>query len=119
MSPTQRSLKHLREQGYTAQVVERWNAWAKVRVDLFSWIDIVAIRHDRTGVLGVQCTSDSNVAARLAKARVTNELGTWLAAGNRLVIHGWGKKGARGARKTWTLREVQVTNPVIAKGDTT
>jgi hypothetical protein len=30
MSPTARSLAHLRELGYTAKVVEHWNAFAKI-----------------------------------------------------------------------------------------
>jgi hypothetical protein len=35
MSPTQRSLAHLRRLGYQARVVERWNPFARVRQDLF------------------------------------------------------------------------------------
>ena len=37
-SPTQRTLKYLRDKGYTAQVVEHWNAFAKRRIDLFGVI---------------------------------------------------------------------------------
>ena len=42
-SPTQRSLKLLRDEGYTAQVVERWNPHARVRQDLFGVIDTAAM----------------------------------------------------------------------------
>lgn len=93
-SPTQRSLKYLRDQGYEAQVVEKWNQWAHVRVDLFGWIDIVAV-HPQLGILGVQTTTDSHVSARALKARQNKALGHWLRGGGRLVLHGWCKKKNR------------------------
>lgn len=118
-SPTARSLKHLREQGWTAQVVERWIPGANLRKDLFGGIDIVALRKQylgnnqnitvHNGCLGVQSTSDSNVSARREKLLAIPELKLWLECGNRLVIHGWAKKGPRGKPKLWTLREVELT----------
>lgn len=113
-SPTSRSLKHLRAQGWTAQVVERWIPGANLRKDLFGGIDIVAIGGtDEIGpmfdTVGVQSTSDSNVAARREKMLAIPELKLWLECGNQLVIHGWAKKGPRGKPKVWTLREVKLT----------
>ena len=35
MSPTQRSLHHLKALGYQARTVERWNAFAKIRQDVW------------------------------------------------------------------------------------
>lgn len=65
MSPTQRTLQHLREAGYPlVQVVERWNPHARVRQDLFGIIDVVAVGAD---IVGVQATSGSNVSKRTAK----------------------------------------------------
>ena len=55
MTPTQRSLKYLREQGYTVAIVERWNAFAKIRQDLFGFIDLLAIKPGET--LAVQTTA--------------------------------------------------------------
>lgn len=52
--------------GYTAAVTERWNPHAKVRQDLFGFIDVLAFRPDR-GWLLVQATSGSNHASRVAK----------------------------------------------------
>jgi hypothetical protein len=94
VSPTQRALKHLRTLGYQAQVVEKWNAYAKVRIDLFGCIDIIAVR-DGEPVLGVQCTSHANLAKREAKCR---ELGqAWLSTGSRLEAWAWRKlKGQKG-----------------------
>lgn len=94
-SPTQRSLKYLREAGNEAQVVERWNAFAHIRVDLFGWIDIVAVNPQVHGILGVQTTTAANVSARALKARGNKALRAWLLAGGRLALHGWHKKKNR------------------------
>lgn len=109
-SPTARSLAYLRQRGALAAVVERYNPHAKRRVDLFGFIDIVAV-DAQPGALGVQATTTANVSHRLDKLRTeaAANMRRWLAAGNRLVIHGWAKRGARGARKTWTLNERVIT----------
>lgn len=102
MSPTARTLKLLRDEGYLCQVVEHWNAFARRRVDLFGVIDVVAMRAGEVGLLGVQCTSAANAASRLTKARETPALGVWLSCANRFEVHSWGKRGGRGERKLWT-----------------
>lgn len=108
-SPTQRSLKHLREGGWSVQVVERWNPYAHVRVDLFGFGDIVAVKADGK-ITMVQTTSGSHVSHRIEKAKaIAGPLIAWLLAGGRLVVHGWAKRGARGEVKRWTLREVELT----------
>ena len=89
MSPTERALKHLRGLGYQAQVVEKWNAFAKIRKDLFDCIDIVAVRPGLP-VLGVQCTSHSNIASRFAKSLVLGQM--WLSTGHmELEVWAWRK----------------------------
>lgn len=108
ITPASRSLKYLREQGYTAQVVERWNAYAKVRVDLFGIIDIVAIHPKKKGVLGIQATSTTNISHRYKKAMENSALYIWLQAGNKFVIYGWSKKGKKGKRKLWELTKREV-----------
>src|ERR1700676_5404113 len=55
MSSTVRTLAVLKKEGYTAQVVEYYNQFARRRIDLFGIIDIVALRPDET--LGIQTTS--------------------------------------------------------------
>ena len=104
MTPTQRSLKHLREQGCTVDVVERWLPFAKVRKDLFGCLDILAIAPDGTTV-GVQTTSGSNVSARVAKITAHENLPVMRRAGWRLLIHGWRRNSAG----KWVLREVDVS----------
>lgn len=93
--PTQRTLALLRNAGYMAAVVERWNAHSKVRQDLFGWIDVVAVRPDKPGVLGVQCTSASNLSSRVKKILAADTAYPWLAAGNRVWVLGWKRVGKR------------------------
>lgn len=103
-SPTARSLALLRQEGWTAQVVERWNPYAKVRHDLFQCIDILAI--NGKAVLGVQATSGSNISARLSKIASLPAATLWKASGGLLEVWGWRKVGARGKRKTWEVRRI-------------
>ena len=102
-SPTQRSLKWLRQRGFTAAITERWNPHAKVRQDLFGFIDIVAL--GLYGITAIQTTSGNNVAARISKIRDLPAAKTWLDSGGMIRVHGWRKVGARGARKLWECRE--------------
>lgn len=109
MSPTQRTKAKLKAEGWPlVAITERWNPFAHVRQDMFGFIDLLAVRANET--LAVQTTSGSNVAARLAKIRSLPAHRDWLASpSRRLVIHGWRKVGARGERKRWECREVEVT----------
>ena len=106
VSPTQRSLALLRKDGYTAQVVERWNPHAMIRQDLFGCIDILGIRS--MAILGVQACAASSASARVKKSMAEPKLKTWLLAGGYFVVQAWGKKGARGARKTWQCRSIWI-----------
>lgn len=108
MSPTQRALAHCKKQGWHAQVVERWNPYAKVRHDLFGCIDIVVLDGLGGGPLGVQVTSGSNVAARLTKARAEPRITAWLQAPARFEVWGYRKVGPRGKRKVWDLRRESI-----------
>ena len=103
-SPTQRTLKHLRDNGCElVQVVERWNPFARVRQDLFGIIDIVAIRDGQT--IGVQATSLSNVNARIQKIAESDAAAALRKAGWTLLVHGWGKQ----SNGRYRLREVDVS----------
>lgn len=106
-SPTQRSLKLLRDRGFTAVITERWNHHAKLRQDLFGFIDILALNIP-VGILAVQTTTGANLAARIAKIQALPAARVWLEAGGLIVVHGWRKAGARGARKLWECREVRL-----------
>jgi hypothetical protein len=100
-SPTQRSLKLLKEQGYLTYVTEYYNAYAKVRKDLYGFIDIVGIHSKETGVLGIQTTTGSNLSARIKKAEGLEGYWAWLASGNDVEFHGWRKIKAGRKVATW------------------
>lgn len=100
-SPTQRTLKHLRDQGCIAQVVEKWSPHAKIRQDLFGVVDVLGITPEGV-TIAVQATSGSNVSSRVQKI-ADAPMTPWMRkAGWKLVVFGW-RKNSKGK---WTLREV-------------
>jgi hypothetical protein len=113
VSPTQRSLAHLRGiAGEMVGVVEKRLPRQHVTQDLFGFADIVAVIPGMPGTIYVQTTSGPNVAARLTKMRaepIASRVRACLAAGNTVMVHGWRRAGPRGKRKVWTLREVVLT----------
>ena len=92
VTPTQRSLAYLREQGYHCEVVEKWNSFTKQRKDLWCWCDILAIR--RGEVLAVQVTA-SAVSDRIKKIMASDTLALVREAGIRIEVHGW-RKNSKG-----------------------
>ena len=106
MSPTARTLAMLRNEGYTAQVVERYCHFSRRRIDLFSCIDIVALHPGQT--VGIQATSGANHSHRRDKAVAEPKLREWLLAGNRFEIWSWSKKGPRGKAKRWVERREEI-----------
>jgi hypothetical protein len=88
VSPTQRSLAHLRELGYHVEVVEKWNSFTKQRKDLWGWADLLAIKKGE--VLAVQVTA-SAVSDRLKKIMASDTLAFVRDAGIRIEVHGWRK----------------------------
>lgn len=92
-------MKYLRDNGYVAAVVEKWNSFSRTRQDLFGFADIIAFNDDE--VLLVQTTSSSNVAARRTKI-YENELSRkWrkrsktMFGPRRVEVHGWKKVKGR------------------------
>ena len=102
MTPTQRSLKYLREEGYTVAIVERWNPWVNIRQDLFGFIDLLAIRKDET--LAVQVTA-SGVSSRLKKISESELLPKVREAGWKIQVHGWRKN----SKNKYVMRIVDIS----------
>lgn len=101
-SPTQRSLAEMRKRGFLAAVVERWNPHARIRQDLFGFVDVLAV--GAREVIAVQPTSGSNVSSRVRKIAEHENLAAVRKGGIRILIHGWAKRKGR-----WRLREVDLS----------
>lgn len=99
-SPTQRSLKLMRDQGYLCEITEKWNVFAKIRQDLYGFVDILCVKDGKT--VAVQTTSYSNMSARIKKIQGLESYPIVRSAGWEIVIHGW-KKDKAGK---WMVREV-------------
>ena len=95
MSPTQRTLAALRADGWHAEIVERWIPGANIRKDLWGFADIICLRNGSVP-LAVQCTSASNVAARVKKITESPLLPMVRAANIAIEVWGWRKLKASG-----------------------
>src|SRR3990167_7446831 len=91
LSPTQRTLKALREQGAIADITERYIAAIHIRKDLFGFIDLVALVPGK-GIVGVQCTSDTHRADHKDKILANEHAPEWLKYGGEKKLWTWGKK---------------------------
>jgi hypothetical protein len=114
MTPTQRTLKLLRFQGFIAQVTEHWNGFARRRVDLFGFGDIVAmsapgVSPQYNGLWLVQTTSGTNHSARRNKIlqECRKEFERWTALGGRVVVVSWAKRAGRWQPRWEELSAVQ------------
>ena len=116
LSPTQRTLRALKEQGREAAIVEKWNAYAGEhgkRIDLFNIIDVLALDPIR-GVIGIQCCGGSGYSAHYNKITEEHSIETinWLSTpGTKLEIWAWRKlklhRGSKAMR--WTPKIVEIT----------
>lgn len=118
MTPTQRSTKYLRDEGFIVAKVEQRLHMPKapypITRDAFYFGDLL-VAHPREGVALVQVTGGQggNLAARVSKIilkpsdeeepDVEDLAYQWLEAGGRIFAHGWAKRGPRGKQKRFTL----------------
>jgi hypothetical protein len=119
--PCQRSLAHLRREGWTVCIVEKWipprgNMKFGVRIDAFGFGDLLACRQrdivhvseKNQEIALVQTTDASSFSKHKLKILAIPEFRKWKDAGGIVLLHGWRKgpkDGIRGARKVWQLRE--------------
>jgi hypothetical protein len=115
----QRSRKLLQEQGYDTWIVEKpYNPYTKKREDLFHLFDVVGIKSNVPGITGIQaCGEDCMPHIKKILERYCDDAGkkwppnpylsTWLKAGNSAFLWSWRKRGERGKRKTWELKEIE------------
>ena len=109
MSPTQRARAFCKAQGWTSQIVERFNIYAKVRQDLFGCLDLVVLDGQGGGPLGVQVCAGASHAARRTKMLAEPRLLEWLRSPARAEIWSYSRRGAARKRKLWTLRRETLT----------
>ena len=117
LSPTQRTLRLLRQEGCLCGIVERFNTFAGpivkgrrvgIRQDLFQFIDIVAILP--IGICGVQ--SCGQAFSEHNKKILENEIAPeWLKAGGFIYLYGWRKLVKRRGlkQKIWSPRIKEYT----------
>jgi hypothetical protein len=106
-SPTARALAELRKLGALAQVVERWSQFAKVRQDLFGFVDLLYVLG--ANIVAVQVTSGGNHASRKAKIVAEPRARVWLEAGGLIELWSYSLKGKVGKRKLWSCRKEAIT----------
>lgn len=107
-SPTSRTLAKLRKEGWTCQIVEKYNTFIKRRIDLFNFIDIVAIKGNET--MGVQTTSDrtgGNSGERVRKIQANEYYLKVKEAGWKIIVHAWKSKKV-GKRKLWNCKVIEL-----------
>jgi len=112
VSPTQRALAECRKRGWTAQVVEKWVAPARRRIDLFGVIDLIVLDGQGGGPLGVQITSGQHHGERITKALEEPRLKLWMQSPARFEVWSFAKRSIKlgGPRKVWKLRR-SAANP--------
>jgi len=111
VSPTARTLLALRKSGYRAAVCEKWNPHAKVRQDLFNFIDLIAVGEGR--IWGVQVSMMGDRTRRLEKLTtppVEAAVRDWLVAGGRVSILAWTKHQPKKGRvrHRWTAVDTRL-----------
>ena len=104
-SPTQLTLATFRTLGWSVEIVEHWNAHAKIRQDFGGMFDLIAWRPcegERSaslpepsggGIVGIQVTDLTHVANRCHKIACNGYAVSWLSAWGRIQVWGWGLSG--------------------------
>lgn len=113
-SPTQRTIRELKNQGMKCAIVEKWNAFVGphgIRQDLFGIIDVIALDPVR-GVVGIQSCGQafSSHYKKLTEERAEETIDWLTTPGTALEIWGWRKiKVKRGGKATrWAPRVLEI-----------
>lgn len=125
LSPTQRTIRELKNQGRSYGIVERFvqRPWQPhgIRIDLFGFLDLLVLDAER-GIVGVQCCG-SDFAAHYRK--ITEDCAEmameWLYCGGKIELWGWRllkqKRGGKAVR--WTPRIKDITLADFSESETT
>jgi hypothetical protein len=101
---TVKSRDRLKAEGFAlVETVERWCSFARVKHDLFTIIDVLAVGAGET--LAVQVTSRDNMSSRRKKIYESPAFPELVRAGWRIELHGWSKEKNRWQVKVEVLSE--------------
>ena len=128
-SPLERSKALLEEDGYAVWKVERPASMYQPTLDLFNCMDLLAIRPDRLGSVGIQCCGEDVMPhvhkilegytldklkkvdgiPQIVKTVVEPNpyIKIWLEAKNTFFIWGWRLRKHEGTRPTYQLRQIE------------
>jgi hypothetical protein len=127
MTPTQRTIRELKNQGRKCGIVERFNSFVGphgIRQDLFGIIDIIALDPER-GVIGVQaCGQDfSGHYKKITIDRAQETIDWLMTPGAVLELWGWRKvklkRGGKAMRWKPRVREILLRDVIGRGGDET
>lgn len=114
LSPTQRTIRALKDQGMICGSVEKFNPYVGehgIRQDLFGFIDIVALDTSK-GIIAIQSCGQSFSAHRNKLLEERNDaVYEWLRCGGKIELWGWRKvKLQRGGKALrWRPRIADIT----------
>ena len=124
ITPTQRTIAYLKDQGLICGIVERWIMNPRlpgggIRKDLFGFIDVITVSK-ADGIMAIQsCGSDYSGHLKKITIEKAEEATAWLEAGGKIILMGWRKvKKAPGLKlEVWKPRIQEITLETISKAN--
>lgn len=113
-SQSPRTAEILRDRGYFVEKVEQVVHGTFIKRDCFGAFDLLAVKADEQGALGVQICASDRKADHVAKLREIEAVWAWLRAGNRILLHSWRKRKERHpvtgnwGTAQWAVVEIQL-----------
>lgn len=103
----QQSLKLLREDGWTAEIVEYWHAFGKVKIDFCNFSDILFFKPG-AGIHACQVTNRREIAPHIKKILAEPRALIFVKAGGRILLHGWDRHSADGKKPKWRCKGIEI-----------
>ncbi len=113
VTPTQRSLRLMRGDGYYCEITEHYNSFTRRRNDLLGFCDILCLKKDHSPIL-LQTTA-AGISSRIKKILEEDKAKLALQCGFKILVHGWRplaaykKDGSRAKKDRWEPK-IRVVN---------
>jgi len=113
-SQSPRTAEILRDRGYFVATVEQVLPHSFIKRDAFGAFDLIAVKADVPGVLGVQVCASDRKADHVAKLREIEAVWAWIRAGNQVLVSSWRKRKERNPSTgnwgppRWAVVEIQL-----------